>query len=863
MSIFYESNILTCTNEYGYIQASRPPSRSHDRPSYRLFPSVEPTPPASPSSHRKPINRPTDPRRRSASEDAAARRTIQRQEVPVRQVAVERGRNASVPDVKHMSTVQESADSPTVPAKYISPPFVSEDEIHNRSSSAPGDHRQRPRIHMRAPSESKLRSAWTSRPTEQQPQADIGLGLTLPSTRFAPRTPRRTNPGKPKPNLRINVDHADRPPPPPPKSPRHSRDRSAASIQSGVSSMHGESPDSATVVTPGSIRAVLHGTATEPMPTPQPLQAAQASYFQTGGPIRVREVAIPRDRRQQSESSIQQPQQSGSKPAPIKIPAPNIDKPMPSLPTPAKRLSVHLREIQEAEKRTDTIEKTEKIEKPGVETSKDTTSPKDAQSSAPTDTTARNKPSSVLSNKQESEAVIQQFPQPLKGPTKPLKRDARSPTPDLGSRPRSPANSLQTANTSAKVLPILPTEGASQSRSATPDTSVTRFRPLESKPVKAEDPLQEIQNLNKQSEALHTRYASLRADRVKISTSISLALRDEKPGSEYANNLLDQHLSLNAINSSMDICFAKLKSLDCRKEEAMQAFVKQMKTQSVVSAATIGSTLAPPLSAKSGRSTPEIGPEPKSLTPEMIPTSTFFSTGTPKPDSTQQKDSPSQRVDDAKQDPPETEKRITIIRASTHSAGTSSSSEPMPGSPMSSIHDMYSTKRIRIKGAKAAKILGLVAQSACSGESGKGITLPDRTPGMPGAFRKPIAVEVEIQERPVERKATSTSQPEKKADATTSPSTVQTGPKMPKRKPPPTPTAKHDTKDSVSSSVASSQTESSPEEPEVQTPTGSDGVPFGLKSAKRGMLQTFATTQTIQVFVDDVDILDYYHTGVH
>ena len=317
----------------------------------------------------------------------------------------------------------------------------------------------------------------------------------------------------------------------------------------------------------------------------------------------------------------------------------------------------------------------------------------------------------------------------------------------------------------------------------------------------------------------------------------------------------------------MDICFAKLKSLDCRKEEAMQSFVKQMKTQSVVSesrqSASIGSMLAPPSSAKSGRSTPEIGPEPKSLTPEMITTSQFPSPGTPKPDSSPQKDSLSERSDDATQDPPETEKRITIIRASTHSAGTSSSSEPMPSSPMSSIHDMYSTKRIRIKGAKAAKILGLVAQSASGGENGKGITLPDRIPGMPGAFKKPIAVEVEIQERPIEKKATSTTQSEKKTTETTSPSTVATGPKMPKRKPPPTPTVKHDPKDSVSSSVASSQTESSPEEPEVHTPTGSGEVPFGLKSAKRGMLQTFATTQTIQVFVDDIDILDYYHTGVH
>jgi hypothetical protein len=154
---------------------------------------------------------------------------------------------------------------------------------------------------------------------------------------------------------------------------------------------------------------------------------------------------------------------------------------------------------------------------------------------------------------------------------------------------------------------------------------------------------------------------------------------------------------------------------------------------------------------------------------------------------------------------------------------------------------MYATKRIRIKGIKAAKILGLVAQSANGSSDTKGITLPDASPPMPTNLKKPIAVEVEIQRKPQEKKA-----------ATTSPSTPPADPKMPKRKPPPPP--RHDTKDSVSSLAASSHTESSPEEPEVTTPTGSYEVPFGLKSAKRGMLQT------IQVFVDD-DILDYYKNG--
>jgi hypothetical protein len=165
---------------------------------------------------------------------------------------------------------------------------------------------------------------------------------------------------------------------------------------------------------------------------------------------------------------------------------------------------------------------------------------------------------------------------------------------------------------------------------------------------------------------------------------------------------------------------------------------------------------------------------------------------------------------------------------------------------------MYATKRIRIKGIKAAKILGLVAQSATgTGNDSKGITLPDETPRIRSKLKKPVAVEVEIQHKPAQ------AAPDKKsaaADAVPSTPPSATVPRMPNRKPPPAP--KHDTKDSVSSSVASSQTESSPEEPEVVTPktVGGADVPFGLKSTKRGMVQT------IQVFVDD-DILEYYKEG--
>ena len=749
-------------------------------------------------------------------------------------------------EVKPMSTVQEtSADSPTVPAMYTSPPFISEDTAHGRSSSVPGDYVPRIGTHARAPSESKLRSMWTNRHAEQHPQAVTGLGLTLPPDHLALRQPRKQGPSRPKPNLRINVDHEDRPPPPPPKSPRHSRDPSTASVQSGVSSMHGESPDSATVVTPGSVaRAAMLDTRGDPIPTPLPMRAEQGAYFSSGGQVRVREVSISKDRSKQGEPApLQPPDPSRDRPMPAKAAGPNIDKPMPSLPTPSKRFSAHIREVREAE--------TSQIEK-----ERETAPPNNAQSSARVDTAALSKPSSDPSDQKNSERNIKPASSALKGEPKTETRDIRSPTPDIANRPQSPANLLQTVSKTAKTLPILPNEGPPRSRSATPDSSVALLRPPEPKSLR-EDPIQTLQDLSKQCEALHARYASLRAERVKLSTAISASLKDEKSGPDYANSLLDQHLALNAINSSMDICFAKLKSLDCRKEEAMASFMRQAKTKSMMEdakkAECAKTLLAPPIQPESGRSTPEVGTESKSSTsevgteskastPELIPTSKFARSRPPTPDPISTINQASKPEASEHKETPEPEKRVTIIRtASTRSKATTGSSDAPPVSPMSSIHDMYATKRIRIKGIKAAKILGLVAQSTSGSSDTKGITLPDASAPMPTNLKKPIAVEVEIQRKPLEKKA-----------AATSPSTPPIDPRMPKRKPAPPP--RHDTKDSVSSLAASSHTESLPEEPEVTTPTGSQEVPFGLKSAKRGMLQT------IQVFVDD-DILDYYKNG--
>jgi hypothetical protein len=89
------------------------------------------------------------------------------------------------------------------------------------------------------------------------------------------------------------------------------------------------------------------------------------------------------------------------------------------------------------------------------------------------------------------------------------------------------------------------------------------------------DPAATLKELTEQTEALQLRYASLRTDRQALSASIVCKLQEIKPGPHYHNLLLDEQLSLAAVSSSMDICFAKLKALDCRKEDLVAALIAQ------------------------------------------------------------------------------------------------------------------------------------------------------------------------------------------------------------------------------------------------------------------------------------------------
>lgn len=120
----------------------------------------------------------------------------------------------------------------------------------------------------------------------------------------------------------------------------------------------------------------------------------------------------------------------------------------------------------------------------------------------------------------------------------------------------------------------------SMSRSTDVDPGLLRGHNADLQPVQQQstevaqsDPITRLRELSKECEAVHAKYAALRTERTKLSSAIIASLNERQAEPEYAHRLLDEQHSLAAVNSSMDICFAKLKSLDCRKEEAIAALI--------------------------------------------------------------------------------------------------------------------------------------------------------------------------------------------------------------------------------------------------------------------------------------------------
>lgn len=888
----------------------KPPPAAGHKAAYRLFPFSQPTPPASPASlQRATLAKAADScRRRSLSLDDTARNsTAHHYALRQSQIAAKLARKASISDVKPMSTVQElPLDSPTVPSRYTPRCIAtdpSDENGHGRSISAPSecvqDIQVYPPLSLRTEhgDGAKTPAGWSSEQAATSTRTLHGLGLTLPTNSERAR-PIATKAPKQKPNLRLHIrKHKEEPPPPPPpKSPRHhSRNVSMHSRTSSVqsrTSIRGGSPIAvAQTIACASVKPIFvnHGAHTVPDRTPPTIPETQASYFGRSADTRVQDVmGSPGTERARPKKAVSR------KPVPLLPVDAGSDKPAPILLLPSSKFSY-------ASPTTDLYTEAERTPKalppqPGMSRKasaeiKTTTLTIDSKAQsiegtdAPPPTPRKN---SVRTKKKSNEPTLEhsrtpsdELALPPPTPTKdchtvPAKRTkmprleapTREPPARSGS-PQPPPKSESTADTkramrelpsrattpdpSLRLTMDRPTAGL-PFRSATPEPSLkpTTDRPTPELPFRSAtpdpssgqdkapaDPLQTLIDLARQTEALHARYASLRSDRQKLSTSIVCSLKEQKAGPDYCNTLLDQHLSLAAINSSMDICFAKLKSLECRKEEAMTNIIAQKDAQHKVDKAN---------KPNSTRSTDSLRPSESgrsTLEQAAAVVKTQESKSKLRKDSARTDEMSKHAESGSWEESAGTESDTpnTIIRLPQ--PPWTDEPENMSGTDA----EDHPPKKIRVKGAKAAKILGLMTQAVDGRPGSPDITLPDepeRKRTLPLTHGGPT-LEVYIPTSPFKllpprSPAPTTPLPTPPARKDTEESSASMAPRP-------------DSRSSEAPSRAGSSAESSPEEPEVQTPQEEkEESQLVTKSSKRGLLRS------IQVFVDD-EILDYYHSA--
>jgi len=189
-----------------------------------------------------------------------------------------------------------------------------------------------------------------------------------------------------------------------------------------------------------------------------------------------------------------------------------------------------------------------------------------------------------------------------------------------------------------------------------------------------------LSELTTQTDNLHARYASLREDRQLLLSAISQGLKEQRAGPDYVNTIFDQHMSLSTVCSSMDICLAKLKAVARRKDNLVKALATQ-------------------------------------IAPTTTPTKSFLSS-----------------INEQKSMPVPTSAQSTPAIPSSHkmSLSTPSSLQPSKARPIHEVNkpvhleamqrfrskldidydtdDSDAPRRMNIKGAKAAKILGLALE---------------------------------------------------------------------------------------------------------------------------------------------------------
>ncbi|KAI7279984.1 hypothetical protein KC345_g5023 [Hortaea werneckii] len=915
------------------------------RPAYRLFPSVESKPSATSAlqKHAAPNEEPQ--RRRSASLDDSSRINLVKNGSDgerAGQLAARRAQNGSAMQLKPLATVKESPpDSPTVPARYTprSALLPSDEGRHGRSSSVP--------IHAALGEQdkrAKFQQVWSNKAAAGSSQSLNALKITLPEGNkrvVAQRGPRR------RPSAQQYIDTDDEsPPPPPPKSPRHhSRDSSAASNASSASSattsqqharnanarfrQSGRDRDQSPISVAQSMsyttakptfRHISKVSQSTPSRTPPTVLESRESYF--GVPCGGAETSQPEPGRDNILRS--------KKPAPLQPPSEGTDQsPQPFLLPASKfgeRPSSSDSTFGDGEQTPKAIPPQSHNEEQKDE--RDASRPSSAKGDVPPPTPDKD---SVCDGSRQDRQEFQgrrlsvdsvvQPPAPLNISRRAAsKGSALEDMPDLVSSKQTPpmrSKSPQPPTKDGQATSKLPTvESPPDSASTEPKSQGKNVvdRPTPELPFRAGtpdpsadtaiDPKQMLRDLAKQTEALHARYATLRSDRQRLSTSIVAGLRDQKAGPEYCNFLLDQHLSLSAINSSMDICFAKLKSLDCRKGEALATMLAKSDA-----APTQGNAQKPQRNLSLVRSAFRSGSTNQEQSDEKL--KAFKRTLSKLKKDVSHSQDTSKREPPASS-PPKQQERLgtshesqqgpnmirrasTTLRAQTFLDDAGDDSDIC----LTAEDDESQSKRIRIKGAKAAKILGLMREAAELEVPGEQqITLPDE---MNSARRLTPSPSIEVQipssrlsvlpafcvpPRPAPSGPLPPTPPSRKdspvqakpeqmiAPALTipSPASTQTGrPSSPSAASArsASPQSFHDAHSRKGSSAeASIPEESQPDTPSDDQPMkgaatekplppispaqDDDELPMGLKSARRGQMQT------IQVFFDD-EILDYYH----
>jgi hypothetical protein len=177
--------------------------------------------------------------------------------------------------------------------------------------------------------------------------------------------------------------------------------------------------------------------------------------------------------------------------------------------------------------------------------------------------------------------------------------------------------------------------------------------------------------LTAQTTTLHARYATLREDRQFILGAMTLTLREKRPGPDYANTMLDQQMSLTMCCSSMDICLAKLKAVDRRKD----VLAKTLATHALLNTPTWGLAEQQP----------------------ALKTSPTTSTSATSNKSAHQSASSSTQAHDAAPSRGSNKPQHLTVTQNIQSRFDSESDTDDGGAP----------RRMNLKGVKAARILGL------------------------------------------------------------------------------------------------------------------------------------------------------------